>query len=64
MANNRLYLRCKCCKEAMFLDKTYGEPYHITASTLSKVNKFLEEHAFCSTTADGGKFELYDDLDD
>lgn len=32
MANNRLYIRCKACKESMMVTKCFGGPYQLPDS--------------------------------
>lgn len=51
MANNRIYIRCKGCGEALFLGKTYlsgyfwdaygGPPLH------ERLNQFYDKHTYC-----------------
>lgn len=52
MANNRIYIRCKNCGEALFLGKKFGEAYYYVnyhGSTLEKdLNDFYEKHDWCN----------------
>lgn len=45
MANNRLYLYCRHCNEALGLDKNFGGPYSIRC-TIEDIEDFLAEHRF------------------
>lgn len=67
MANNRLYIRCRGCRESMMVTKNFGEPFCLDEKEVDKLNTFFYEHAFCSNDDDGysngGRYELYDDFD-
>ena len=51
MANDRIYLRCKRCGEAMFLGKTFGDGYYWSQYkpyTLQEtLNGFYDKHFIC-----------------
>ena len=63
MANNRLYIRCKACKESMMVTKCLGGPYQLDSAEVKKLNAFLYDHWACSeeTAWGGGEFEIYDE---
>lgn len=50
MANNRMYLECSECREAIFLAKTMGRGYYTFADD-GKValNAFFDAHEVCAT---------------
>jgi hypothetical protein len=51
MANNRIYVKCRCGEER-FLAKTLGGGYYMRADTAEKFEDWLDEHAFCGGTED------------
>lgn len=63
MANNRLYIGCKKCKEWLYLDKHFGGPFHITLEKNMELNDFLEEHAYCGNNW-AISLELFDEMGD
>ena len=57
MANNRIYLKCKCCGKTLFLGKRLGGGYYISDYACyngvpleDRLNRFYDEHAFCPGT--------------
>lgn len=59
MAVNRLYLRCKCCGDVMFLGKHYGEGWYY--EDYEKNNISLEEALnTLYTNHDKCFYEMYD----
>ncbi|MBR4590999.1 MAG: hypothetical protein IKO36_10125 [Bacteroidaceae bacterium] len=65
MANNRLYIRCKGCKETLYLAKNFGSAYYLRDNIETKLGMFFQDHAFCDVETghhrDGGTFELIDE---
>lgn len=49
MANNRMYLRCRKCGDAIMLSKTFLTPLNYAGISCSKkeIDSFLSEHAWC-----------------
>lgn len=52
MANNRIFIRCRNCGEALFLGKTFWDGYYWNAyggpPLEERLNKFYTEHTYCS----------------
>lgn len=46
MANNRLYLYCTECHDAIGIGSRLGGPYHLTRET-SEIENFLADHTWC-----------------
>lgn len=63
MANNRLYIGCRECREYMYLDKHFGGPFTITEETKDNLNCFLDKHAYCGRNW-AISFELFDENTD
>lgn len=63
MANNRLYIGCKKCREHLYLDKHFGGPFTISEKTRIELNNFLEQHAYCGHDW-VMTFELFDENGD
>lgn len=47
MANNRMYIRCTGCKEAMMLAKHMATPWYFIESMPKALNVFFNKHARC-----------------
>lgn len=53
MANNRIYLRCKTCGEAIFIGKDFGSEYFVSneyyknRSLVNSLNDFYYKHCWC-----------------
>ena len=60
MANNRLYIGCKECGDWCYLDKHFGNPFHLSEESFEKFNEFLEAHAYCGRS-DEMTMELFDE---
>lgn len=51
MANNRMWLRCKVCRGALFLAKTMNAGWYFGGDAEAygnRVEKFLDDHDQCS----------------
>lgn len=68
MANNRIYIRCNVCGEALylgkdFLDGFYWENYKNDGEHLEdRLNRFFDEHTYCHepVSEDAKKHYMYD----
>jgi hypothetical protein len=51
MADNRMYLRCKCCGKTLFLGKRFGNGYYINeyrdVPFIDRLNNFYDDHVYC-----------------
>lgn len=69
MADNRLYIRCKVCRETTLVSKCLGGPYGLFKRDMDRINQFFEDHCYCDLNHNaeeytwGGKFELVDEFD-
>ena len=68
MANDRIYLRCKCKKdEGVFLGKHFGdgwylEEYNGAGTKIPEINKYYDKHIECFFEWKGHNLEVvYED---
>ena len=63
MANNRIYLRCRGCGDALYLGKSYLSGFHfqrLSGPPLeNRLNDFFETHNYCGGHGRDA-FHLYD----
>ncbi len=67
MANNRIYIRCNVCGEALFLGKNFGDYFYWAnyvpeAGDLEdQLNEFFNEHRYCMEKPRNGPLYPYDE---
>lgn len=68
MANNRIYIRCNVCGEALFLGKQFGEFFYWgnyrqeDGDLEDQLNGFFQEHRYCTDKPrNGGGLYPYDE---
>jgi len=47
MANNRLYIRCKCCGKTVFIGKHLAGALHVDKDVSYRLNEFYATHNYC-----------------
>ena len=51
MANNRMWIRCKCCGEFVGIGKHLAGPWYVPNEHLNKtLDDFFSKHAWCENT--------------
>lgn len=67
MANNRIYIRCNVCGEALYLGKHFRQGFYWENYAAEEVhledelNEFFDEHKYCAEKPRNGPLYPYDE---